>query len=74
MQAFKRDLYACKGELARKKAARDPFAMGVPTPRRCPALKPFMSGICMTKPYKGPLPWRNAGFRRSSQEVHAIRS
>jgi hypothetical protein len=71
LEAFRRDVYACHGELKDKKVQRDPFSMGIPTPAQCPALTPFMSRTCLRKMYTGELPWREARFRRASGAMHA---
>lgn len=55
---FRKDTYGCRGALQEKKADRDPYANGTPDSSTCPALKPFLSGPCMTSAYRGALPWQ----------------
>jgi hypothetical protein len=71
LAAFQADVYGCSGELARKKAERDPFNMGIPTAAQCPALTPFMSRTCLRRMYTGELPWREKRFSRAGGAIRA---
>lgn len=55
--AFRDDPYGCSGELAAKRAQRDPFSHGGPTPDRCPAIGALLDH-CGPELYSGELPWR----------------
>lgn len=54
--AFEADPYGCSGELAAKRATRDPFADGGYSGDRCPALSRLLTH-CGPEAYEGRLPW-----------------
>jgi len=54
--AFDKDPYACSGELAAKRASRDPFADGGYSGERCPELAELLQH-CGPEVFSAPLPW-----------------
>jgi hypothetical protein len=56
---FAQDPYGCRGELERKRLARDPFNEGVPYSSRVKGLSQLFLHIdtCSQRIYKGILPW-----------------
>ena len=59
LAAFEADPYGCAGELAEKRAARDPFADGGYAAGRCPALGALLE-YCGPQIFGGALPWDGA--------------
>jgi len=60
--AFAKDPYGCdpRGELAAKRARRDPFAVGPPHPSRCPAMAGLLRH-CGPGQFAGVVPWGDGG-------------
>lgn len=60
--AFVKDPYGCdpRGELAAKRARRDPFAVGPPHPSRCPAMAELLR-FCGPGQFAGAVPWEGEG-------------
>ncbi|KAL4451325.1 hypothetical protein ABPG77_009397 [Micractinium sp. CCAP 211/92] len=54
--AFEADPYGCHGQLAAKRAQRDPFAAGGYNGDRCPDMAELLT-YCGPKVFDGPLPW-----------------
>ncbi len=58
-EAFERDPFGCRGELAAKRHDRDPFNEGAPYSSQVKILSAFWLHIdtCSQRLYTGPLPW-----------------
>lgn len=56
IEEFRLDPYGCSGDLAKKRAARDPFVVGGNTGERCPDMKALIQH-CGPELFNGWLPW-----------------